>query len=126
MKDQVLLGHAKKAMKNAYAPYSKYKVGAALLTKSGKVFTGCNIENNSYGLTICAERVAVFNAVSEGERKFKMMAIISSDSKLAMPCGACLQVMVEFTHKMPLIIGNNKGKIIKRDLSTLIPEPFGK
>jgi cytidine deaminase len=125
MKDTELINHAKAAMKNAYAPYSRFKVGAALLTKSGKVFTGCNIENNSYGLTICAERVAIFKAVSEGEQDFKAMAITASGSKTAMPCGACLQVMAEFSKNLSLIIHNKNGRVIKRKLTDLLSEPFG-
>lgn len=125
MKNAELINYAKAAMKNAYAPYSRFKVGAALLTKSGKIFTGCNVENNSYGLTVCAERVAILKAVSEGERDFQAMAITASGAKTAMPCGACLQVMAEFSRNLNLIIHNKNGRVIKRKLSDLLSEPFG-
>ena len=124
MKNHDLLNYARGTIKNAYAPYSKYRVGAAVITRSGKVFTGCNVENNSYGLTICAERVALFKAISEGEKHFQMMAIVTQDSKIAMPCGACLQVMAEFAPRIKLLLGNKKGKLIKRKLSDLLPNPF--
>ncbi|MBI4833958.1 MAG: cytidine deaminase [Planctomycetes bacterium] len=124
MKNAELINQAKAAMKNAYVPYSRFKVGAALLTMGNKVFTGSNIENASYGLTVCAERVAIFKAVSEGELKFKMMVIVTNSSKIAMPCGACLQVIAEFAPKLELILATTKGKYIKRKLSGLLPEAF--
>ena len=100
MNEKVLCEVAKKAMLSAYAPYSGYKVGAALLTKSGKVYTGCNIENAAYSPSVCAERVAFFKAVSEGEREFKCIAVCGGkDGKLEgefPPCGVCRQVMAEF------------------------------
>ncbi|NMC57240.1 MAG: cytidine deaminase [Eubacteriaceae bacterium] len=94
-----LIDKAIKARKNAYAPYSKYKVGAALLTASGKIYTGCNIENSAYSPTVCAERTAFFKAVSEGEKDFLKMALVcgyDDNIKLCTPCGVCLQVMAEF------------------------------
>lgn len=124
MKNQKLLNYAKKAIKNAYAPYSKFHVGAAIITKSGKVFTGCNIENSSYGLTICAERVALFNAISGGEKQFQMMAIVTDNSKIAVPCGACLQVIAEFAPQIKLMLGNKKDKLIERNLLELLSVPF--
>jgi cytidine deaminase len=95
MTNQQLLAAARRAQKRAYAPYSKFPVGAALLTASGKVYTGCNVENASYGLTICAERVAITKAVSEGEKKFRAIAIVAPSRYLS-PCGACRQVLAEF------------------------------
>jgi len=95
-KIEELISLAKKACSNAYAPYSKFNVGAALLTKNGKIFTGSNIENASYGATVCAERVAIFKAVSEGEREFESIAIYTNADKLSFPCGICRQVMIEF------------------------------
>ena len=100
MTDRELFAEAVKAAENSYSPYSKFRVGAALLTEDGRVFTGCNIENASYSLTICAERTAVFKAVSEGVTKFKAIAVAGSAdedfSKPCPPCGACLQVLGEF------------------------------
>ncbi len=91
---EVLVGKALEAREKAHAPYSKYKVGAALLAKSGAIYTGCNVENASYGLTVCAERVVICKAVSEGEKDFLAIAVVTSNG--APPCGACLQVMAEF------------------------------
>ena len=91
-----LAGMAIEASAKAYAPYSKFKVGAALLAEDGRIFTGCNVENASYGLTNCAERTALFKAVSEGRRAFRALAIAGGTAKVAMPCGACRQVLAEF------------------------------
>ncbi len=121
--DRELIDIAKKAMENAYAPYSNFRVGAALLTKSGKVFTGVNVENSSYGLTMCAERVAVFKAVSEGERDFIKIAIVSSGGEKTYPCGACRQVLYEFSDSIEIIL-EDRGKIFKTDLKKLFPEGF--
>ena len=103
MKDK-LKQSAVRAAKNAYAPYSGYKVGTALLTETGKIFTGCNVENSSYGLTICAERTAVFKAISEGESKFKELCIYTDSTKLPSPCGACRQVLSEFSSDLKVTI----------------------
>jgi cytidine deaminase len=91
-----LLEAAGEATKNAYAPYSKFKVGSAILTKSGEVFTGCNVENSSFGLTMCAERNAMFQAVARGHKRFKAVAIVADGDAMPYPCGACRQVMAEF------------------------------
>lgn len=96
MHPEELLEEARKVAEKAYAPYSKYPVGAALLTKGGDVYVGCNIENASYGLTICAERVAIFKAVADGRRDFTAIAIVGGEREIAYPCGACRQVMAEF------------------------------
>lgn len=117
-----LLLEARGALKNAYAPYSNYRVGAAVLTEGGKIFCGCNIENASYGLTICAERVALFNAISQGHRKFKAIAVVTSDGSY--PCGACLQVMAEFAPDLTLIISDTKTKPIVIKLKELLPKAF--
>ena len=123
-KIQELLRIANEALKNSYAPYSGYRVGAALLTKTGKVYTGANIENASYGLTICAERVALFNAVNEGEREFIAIAIVSDDpSTPPFPCGACRQVLAEFSPSMEIIIKKGDEVIIK-NLKELLPYSF--
>ncbi|MFH0888405.1 MAG: cytidine deaminase [Planctomycetota bacterium] len=118
-----LLLKARGALKNAYAPYSDYQVGVAVLTTSGKIFCGCNIENASYGLTICAERVALFNAISQGYRKFKALAIVANGSA-PYPCGACLQVMAEFAPDLTLIISDTKTKPIIIKLKVLLPKAF--
>ncbi|MBQ6926596.1 MAG: cytidine deaminase [Kiritimatiellae bacterium] len=91
-----LAGMAIEASKKAYAPYSKFKVGAALLAEDGRIFTGCNVENASYGLTNCAERTAVFKGVSEGATRFTALAVAGGEGEVAMPCGACRQVLAEF------------------------------
>ncbi len=116
---------AKKARDNAYAPYSNFKVGAAVVTRSGKIFTGCNIENASYGLTICAERVAIFKAVSEGERDISSIVVVTDTNPPAAPCGACRQVMREFGKEIEVIMTNLKGDIIIKSLSELLPLDFG-
>ena len=118
-----LLEMAKKARENAYAPYSNFKVGAAIITEDGKVFTGANVENASYGLSICAERVALFKAVSEGYRKFKAIAVVADTDGPVSPCGACRQVLSEFGD-MDVIMANVKGDMKVMKLSELLPESF--
>ena len=116
-----LMKIARKARQNAYAPYSRFAVGAALLTESGRVYTGCNIENASYGLTCCAERNAIFAAVGAGERRFKMLA--DSPEPVA-PCGACRQVIAEFG--IPLVVmGNLKAETKTMTAEELLPYGFG-
>jgi cytidine deaminase len=122
-----LLAEAKKATKQAYAPYSKYRVGAALLTADGTIFQGCNVENASYGLTVCAERVALFSAISAGHRKFKALAIVASGRKAPSPCGACRQVLAEFCQPdFPVYFApeSNIRKFRSMSLSKLLPETF--
>ena len=118
-----LIEKAKEVSRKAYAPYSNYKVGAALLTKSGKVYTGCNIENSSYGLTNCAERTAVFKAVSEGEMKFEEMVIYADSPNLPTPCGACRQVLSEFGPELKITIISNKEQL-ETSISELLPLGF--
>jgi cytidine deaminase len=123
MKDKELLEIAEKARANSYSPYSGFSVGAALLTEESKVFTGCNIENSSLGLTCCAERVALFKAVSEGEKNFLKLAISGEGKKAIFPCGACLQALFEFAPN--LIIITLKGDEIQRvSLRELLPAGF--
>ncbi|MCK4329029.1 cytidine deaminase [candidate division WOR-3 bacterium] len=122
MEIESIIEKAKKARENAYAPYSGIKIGTAILTKSGKTFTGCNIENASYGLTICAEMVAIANAISEGEREFELLVIASDD--FAYPCGACRQVLIEFSGDIKIILVNEKGDIIDTTIKKLLPHPF--
>jgi cytidine deaminase len=118
-----LIEKAKEVSRKAYAPYSNYKVGAALLTKSGKVYTGCNVENSSYGLTNCAERTAVFKAVSEGEMEFKEMVIYAESPNLPTPCGACRQVLSEFGPELKITIISNKEQL-ETSISELLPLGF--
>jgi len=119
-----LIEEAKKARQMAYAPYSHFKVGAALLTKSGAIYTGCNVENASYGLTICAERTALFKAVSAGEREFTALAVVTDLEDPASPCGACRQTLSEFAYRMPVILANTNGKVVETSLAELLPRAF--
>lgn len=119
-----LMKIARKARQNAYAPYSHFAVGAALLTESGNVYTGCNIENASYGLTCCAERNAIFAAVCAGERRFKMLAVAADSPEPVAPCGACRQVIAEFG--IPLVVmGNLKEATKTMTAEELLPYGFG-
>jgi len=118
-----LIARAAKARKRAYAPYSHFAVGAALMTASGLVYTGCNVENASYGLTICAERVAVFKAVSDGETGLLALAVVTET--MATPCGACRQVLAEFgTEDMLIIVANTLGESETYRLGDLLPASF--
>ena len=120
---QKLMDYAIKARENAYSPYSHFAVGAALLCEDGTLYEGCNIENASYGLTNCAERTAIFKAVSEGHIKFKALAVVADTEGPCAPCGACRQVMAEF--KIPLIIlGNLMGNIKIVTIEELLPFSF--
>lgn len=120
---QKLMDCAIKARENAYSPYSHFAVGAALLCEDGTLYEGCNIENASYGLTNCAERTAIFKAVSEGHIKFKALAVVADTEGPSAPCGACRQVMAEF--KIPLIImGNLMGNIKIVTIEELLPFSF--
>lgn len=119
-----LIEIAKQAMKYAYAPYSHFKVGAALITDTGHIYTGCNIENVSYGATNCAERTAIFKAVSEGERHIKKIAIVSSAGKPASPCGICRQVLSEFMDSDGIVILEIENKAKEFYLKDLLPYCF--
>jgi cytidine deaminase len=121
-----LIAEAKQARENAHAPYSNFRVGAALKAQSGRVYTGCNIENASYGLTCCAERVAIFKAMSEGERGFEAIAVVTDTDKLTPPCGACRQVIWEMCGDIPVILANLKGKVEHETAAKLLPRPFDK
>lgn len=121
----MLVERAKEAVSNAYAPYSGFCVGAAVLTESGKIYQGCNIENASYGATNCAERTAIFKAVSEGEQKICAIAIMSKAGDFTPPCGICRQVMSEFMElDAPVILGNHVGEIKIFQLGELLPANF--
>lgn len=124
MTNNELLSIADKAMENAYAPYSDFKVGAALLCKDGTVFTGCNIENATYGATNCAERTAIFKAVSEGQRDFEAIAIVSSGGGETFPCGICRQVMAEFAPELKIILRDEKNTEHIYTLMELLPKSF--
>lgn len=118
---------ARQARDNAYAPYSKFHVGAALLTSDGRVFTGCNIENASYSATNCAERTAFFKAISEGARDFEAIAIISDSPDYITPCGVCRQVMVEFCKPdFQVFMCQANGSYKKKTLAEIMPEMFNK
>ncbi|MBN2466040.1 cytidine deaminase [candidate division WOR-3 bacterium] len=118
-----LLRAARQASTRAYAPFSKFKVGAAVLTTSGRIFSGCNVENNSYGLTVCAERVAIFKAVSAGQRDIRAVLVYVDTPKLTAPCGACLQVIGEFSEDPEVILSNGRSTKIYR-LRQLLPHSF--
>ncbi|WP_305791268.1 cytidine deaminase [Tepidibacter mesophilus] len=124
MDNKELLKIAEKAKENAYVPYSKFHVGAALLTKSGKVFTGCNVECASYGGTNCAERTAIFKAVSEGEREFEKIAITSDNIGETYPCGICRQVILEFGRDIKVVLGESEGEYRELSIDELIPYGF--
>jgi len=121
-----LLSRARQARKKAFAPYSKFKVGAAVETAGGRVYTGTNVENASYGLTLCAERVAILYAVAQGERRFKRVAVVADSDKLTGPCGACRQIIWEFCGDAEVILGNLKGKTAVYRMKDLFPLPFDK
>ena len=132
MKNEELIQEAKKAREHAYAPYSHFQVGAALLTKTGKIYTGCNIENAAYTPTNCAERTAFFKAVSEGEREFEAIAIVGGGKdtealEFCPPCGVCRQVMMEFCEpsEFQIILGRSKEEYKIYTLEELLPLGFG-
>jgi cytidine deaminase len=110
---------------NAYAPYSGYRVGAALLDSDGRIWPGCNVENASYGLTLCAERVALTTAVAHGVKSFIALALVTASSPPATPCGACRQVLREFAERLPILCVNERGEELWTDLEELLPRSFG-
>ncbi|MEA5083981.1 MAG: cytidine deaminase [Lachnospiraceae bacterium] len=124
MDNRELINLAKKAMENAYAPYSNFKVGAAAVGKNGEIYTGCNIENSSYGATNCAERTAMFKGISEGEREFEKIAIVSTSQDLTFPCGICRQVMAEFMGGGVVVLEDKDGEIKEFTVEDLIPKAF--
>lgn len=119
-----LVQAAIQARENAHAPFSKFRVGAALRDETGRIFTGCNIENATYGLTICAERVAVFKAISEGGRRFANIAVVADTETLTPPCGACRQILWEFCGNVELVMANLKGASEIVRLAALFPRAF--
>jgi cytidine deaminase len=119
-----LLDAARAVRKNAHAAFSHFQVGAALETADGKIITGCNVENATYGLTVCAERVAVFKAISEGDRQFRRVAIVADTQDPTPPCGACRQILWEFGGDLEVILGNLEEQKAIHQLKDLLPYPF--
>ena len=126
MTDRKIIDMAAEAMKNSYSPYSRFKVGAALESSDGSVFTGCNIENPAFGTTICAEVAAVSAAVSAGKRNFKRIAVISDGSAYCFPCGSCRQLLSEFSPDVEVLCTRSDGRYESYPLSALLPKAFGK
>lgn len=122
MKD--LIEQALSARENAHAPFSNFKVGAALLTENSEIITGCNIENASYGLTMCAERVAIFKAISEGKRDFTKICVAADTENLTPPCGACRQIIWEFCGDVEVVLSNLRGETETFQMSELLPKAF--
>jgi cytidine deaminase len=122
----LLLAAAELARENAYAPYSRFTVGAAVLGAKGRMYAGCNVENASYGLSMCAERTAIFAAVSAGEKKIQSVAVVSGGREPAAPCGACRQVLHEFAAApdMSIVLATTEGQQIESTLAELLPRPF--
>jgi cytidine deaminase len=123
--DAELARHATEALKNAYSPYSNIRVGAALLAADGRIFTGCNVENASFGMTLCAERTAVAKAVSEGAREFTALALATDRDHPLMPCGACRQVLFEFAPRLRVLVVGPDGAHRETILGELLPDAFG-
>lgn len=122
-----LMEESKQAREKAYVPYSKFPVGAALLTEDGTVFRGCNIENSAYSMTNCAERTAFFKAISEGIHTFKALAVVADTEGPVSPCGACRQVIAEFCDgQMPVYLTNLKGDVLETTVAELLPGAFSK
>jgi len=121
---EALIASAKQARENAHAPYSDFRVGAAIRATSGRIFGGCNVENATYGLTVCAERIAIFKAMSEGERGFDAIAVVTDADILTPPCGACRQLIWEFCGDVSVILANLKGKAEVIQMRSLFPRPF--
>lgn len=120
-----LINAATAVRERAYAPYSKFRVGAAILTKEARYYTGCNIENASYGLTCCAERVALFKAVSNGERDFEAIAVTAGTDDFCTPCGACRQALAEFGTHIKVFMANKQGTYRMQTVAQLLPGAFG-
>ena len=124
MNKEKLIELANEVRERAFAPYSNFKVGAAVETVEGEIFVGCNIESASYGLTVCAERVAIWKAVSEGRMNFKTIAVVVDTEELTPPCGVCRQIIWEFCHDIPVILANLKGKSEVIQMRELLPRAF--
>ena len=122
--DSELLKAATEVRENAYAPFSKFRVGSALLTEDGQIIRGSNVESASYGLTVCAERVAVWNAISQGKRHIEKIAVVADTEDLTPPCGVCRQIIWEFGGDIPVILGNLQGKSETVQMKDLLPRAF--
>lgn len=125
-KRKELIEAASAVRENSYAPYSKFRVGAAVETKAGKIYSGCNIESASYGLTVCGERVAIWKAVSEGEHEFRQIAVVVDTEELTPPCGVCRQILWEFCGNVPVTLANLSGKSETVMMEDLLPRAFGR
>jgi cytidine deaminase len=125
MSNDNLLQAARDVLRHSHSPYSRFRVGAAVLTASGKIYTGCNIENSSFSLSVCAERTALFKAVSEGERSFTRILIVSDAEDYITPCGACRQVISDLAGDIDIVMTNGSGEERKMKLSELLPSAFG-
>jgi cytidine deaminase len=125
MNHKTLAKHAAEARENSHSPYSKFRVGAALLTRTGKVYTGCNIEISTFALTICAERTALFKAYSEGQRNFTAIAVATDEDDFTAPCGACRQVIMDLAGDIDFVMSKANGEIKVVRMSELFPYPFG-
>lgn len=125
MKYQDIIRAAQKAKQRAFTPYSRFEVGAALKTKGGKIYAGCNIEISAYSLTLCAERTAIFKAFSEGEREFVALAVVTDDRGYCPPCGSCRQVLMDLAGNIDIVMVNDKGNYEVMKLLDLLPHPFG-
>lgn len=119
-----LVEAAVRARENAHAPFSQFRVGAAVEDADGRVYTGCNVENATYGLTVCAERVAIFKAISEGARKFRRVAVVADTETLTPPCGACRQILWEFCGDVEIVLANLNGRVEVLRLGALFPRAF--
>lgn len=122
--EQELISAAGEVRERAYAPYSNFKVGAAVETDEGNIYTGCNVESASYGLTVCAERVAIWKGISRGEKKFGRIAVVVDTDELTPPCGVCRQIIWEFCGDVPVILSNLHGKTETVQMSELLPRAF--
>jgi cytidine deaminase len=122
--EEALWEAAQRGRSNAHAPFSHFQVGAALETTDGEIITGCNVENATYGLTVCAERVAIFKAISEGKRKFKRVCVVADTQSPTPPCGACRQLLWEFGGNLEVILSNLEGIQKRFTMKELLPEPF--
>ena len=124
MTTEALIRAARRARERAHAPFSRFKVGACLETRRGKVYTGCNVENASYGLTVCAERVALWKAISEGAAKFRRIVVVADTEVLTPPCGACRQLLWEFCGDIEVLLANLRGARARHRMRDLLPAPF--
>ena len=123
-KKEELIEAATRVRENSYAPFSDFRVGAALETDDGEIIAGCNVESASYGLTVCAERVAIWKAISEGKRKIKHIAVVADTEDLTPPCGVCRQIIWEFGGDIPVVLANLKGKVETVQMKDLLPRAF--